>query len=75
LHPVARLSARGRTLRRRCFVADGSRCIMPAFGAYTGGLNVHSTPFQPLFGDRGFTAYVLGRERIFSAARHRCLTD
>jgi uncharacterized protein len=64
-----------RTVRRRCFVADGSRCILPAFGAYAGGLNVRSTPFRPLFGDRGFTAYVLGRERVFSAAGHRCLTD
>jgi len=74
LHPVARLSAHGRTLRRRCFVADGSRCIMPAFGAYAGGLNVCSSPFQPLFGKQGFTAYVLGRERVFSAARHLCLS-
>jgi DNA ligase-associated metallophosphoesterase len=75
LHPVARLAARGRSLRRRCFVADGSRCIMPAFGAYAGGLNIHSTPFKPLFGAAGFTAYVLGQEQIFSASRHRCLAD
>lgn len=40
LHPVARLSRGGVGLRRRCFVSDGRRTLMPAFGAYTGGLNV-----------------------------------
>jgi DNA ligase-associated metallophosphoesterase len=75
LHPVARLSARGRSLRRRCFVADGSRCIMPAFGAYTGGLNIRSTAFQPLFGDAGYCAYILGLERVFCTPPHCCLVD
>ena len=40
LHPVARISQRGRTVSRRCFAADEMRMVMPAFGAFTGGLNV-----------------------------------
>ncbi|MGH6864746.1 MAG: ligase-associated DNA damage response endonuclease PdeM, partial [Methyloceanibacter sp.] len=40
LHPVARISRRGMLIRRRCFATDGNRLVMPAFGAYTGGLNV-----------------------------------
>ncbi|MCC2113434.1 MAG: ligase-associated DNA damage response endonuclease PdeM, partial [Hyphomicrobiales bacterium] len=37
LHPAAKLNGRGRSLRRRCFATDGTRVILPAFGAYTGG--------------------------------------
>ncbi len=36
-HPVAALTVRGRGLRRRCFLTDGQRLILPAFGAYAGG--------------------------------------
>jgi len=37
-HPKARLTARGRTLSRRCFLVDADRLILPAYGTYTGGL-------------------------------------
>ena len=37
-HPKARLSLRGRMLSRPCFLLDDARLILPAFGAYTGGL-------------------------------------
>src|SRR6185312_6232208 len=40
LHPCARIAKYGRSLRRRCFAADASRIILPAFGAYAGGLDV-----------------------------------
>ncbi|MGB6795758.1 MAG: ligase-associated DNA damage response endonuclease PdeM, partial [Xanthobacteraceae bacterium] len=40
LHPLACIVQRGRALRRRCFASDGHRLVMPAFGAYAGGLNV-----------------------------------
>ena len=50
LHPCARVAgASGRTIRRRCFVSDGSCLIMPAFGAFTGGLNIRDTAFDGLF--------------------------
>src|SRR5829696_2159123 len=49
LHPVAKVAARGRSLRRRCFADDGRRAILPAFGAYAGGLNVRDAAFSPLF--------------------------
>ena len=34
LHPVARIAQRGRAVSRRCFAADETRMVMPAFGAY-----------------------------------------
>jgi uncharacterized protein len=38
-HPKFRLSLRGRSVSRRCFVASSSKLILPAFGAFTGGLD------------------------------------
>ena len=49
LHPSARISALGRSVRRRCFITDGQRVILPAFGAYAGGLNVRDPAFAGLF--------------------------
>ena len=38
-HPKLRLTVRGRRVARRCFVASGTKLILPAFGALTGGLD------------------------------------
>lgn len=51
LHPVARIGGRGRTVRRKCFVTDGSRLIMPSLGTFTGGLNVRDSAFGAVFGE------------------------
>lgn len=65
LHPAARVSRHGRTVRRKCFITDSRRLIMPAFGAYTGGLNVLDSAFGQLFGAKDFTVWVLGREDVY----------
>ena len=39
-HPKAHIQARTGSVSRPCFVADARRLMMPAFGAYTGGLDV-----------------------------------
>lgn len=50
LHPCARITGKsGRSLRRRCFISDGHTLIMPAFGAFTGGLSVTDAAFHGLF--------------------------
>lgn len=38
-HPKLRLSLRGRSVSRRCFVASRTKLILPAYGAFTGGLD------------------------------------
>jgi len=38
-HPKLRLSLRGRSVSRRCFVASATKLILPAYGAFTGGLD------------------------------------
>lgn len=70
LHPAAAVRRRGRRVRRRCFVTDGARLVMPAFGAYTGGLNVSDSAFGGLFPD-GFTAWLLGRENLYPVTNRR----
>jgi DNA ligase-associated metallophosphoesterase len=75
LHPVARVSGRGRSMSRRCFASDGRRLVMPAFGAYAGGLNVRHRAFADVFGKLAFTAHMLGERRIYSLAAERCLAD
>ena len=67
LHPCARLVGRGRSVRRRCFVTDGERIVLPAFGAYAGGLNVRDAAFAGLF-DRPPLAVALGRDRALPLA-------
>ena len=56
LHPVARIAHRGRAVSRRCFAADATRLVLPAFGAFTGGLNVRDAAFADLFGTLAFKA-------------------
>jgi uncharacterized protein len=75
LHPVARVSQRGRAVGRRCFAGDGRRLVMPAFGAYAGGLNVRDRAIFGLFGTLAFTAHLLGSQRLYSVAAERCLPD
>jgi uncharacterized protein len=75
LHPLARVGGRGRVVSRRCFAADKRRVVMPAFGAYAGGLNVRHAAFMDVFGTPAFTAHVLGQDRLYTVAADRCVAD
>lgn len=66
LHPGARIVRRGRSVRRACFATDGRRLVMPAFGAFTGTLNVRDRACARLFDWNVFRAYMLGSERVFA---------
>jgi DNA ligase-associated metallophosphoesterase len=67
LHPCMTVVRRGRGLRRRCFVSDGTRLLVPSFGAYTGGLDIWDTAITSLFPET-FLAYVLGARRVYAVA-------
>ncbi|MFC3726787.1 ligase-associated DNA damage response endonuclease PdeM [Neoaquamicrobium sediminum] len=71
LHPGAVVVQRGRAVRRRCFATDGERLVMPAFGAYTGSLNVLDKAYQGLFRWERFFAHMLGTNRVYTVAHHR----
>jgi DNA ligase-associated metallophosphoesterase len=72
LHPKARVATRGRAMERRCFASDGERAVMPAFGAYTGGLSIRDVAFAKIFGSPGFMAHVLGDNKLHAIAASRC---
>ena len=72
LHPKARVTTRGRAVERRCFACDGERAVMPAFGAYTGGLSIRDSAFSKIFQTLGFMAHVLGDNRLHAIAASRC---
>jgi DNA ligase-associated metallophosphoesterase len=73
LHPVARVRAESRLIRRRCYATCGDRMIMPAFGAYAGGLNVLDDAIASHFSD--FTAWVAGARGVYPFASARLIAD
>jgi hypothetical protein len=48
---------------------------MPAFGAYTGGLNIRHHAFLDVFGTLAFTAHMLGDGRLYAFTAKRCMPD
>lgn len=70
LHPAARIIQRGRSVRRRCFVSDGERLIMPGICAYTGSLNVLDKAYRGLFRADRLIAYMIGENRIYPIPGH-----
>lgn len=64
-HPKATMPTRAGGITRPCFVADARRVILPAFGAYAGGLDAGDPAIATLF-PRGARLFLLGRERLFS---------
>ncbi|MEO1310198.1 MAG: ligase-associated DNA damage response endonuclease PdeM [Pseudomonadota bacterium] len=74
LHPVAKVRRPGRSVRRRCFATDGRRLVMPAFGAYAGGLNLRDEAFAPLF-SRDVAALMIGNGKVHRAPAREMLPD
>ena len=74
LHPVARVTSSMGSTRRRCFVVTAQRCIIPAFGALAGGLNICDKAYRGLV-DSDATLHVLGRNRVYAVPLSRCLPD
>ena len=64
LHPAARVRVAAGSVRRHCFVGDGSRLILPAYGAYAGGLDIASRAFAGLFETPTLTVHLIGEGRV-----------
>jgi DNA ligase-associated metallophosphoesterase len=73
LHPCARISRRGHAVVRPCFATDGRRLVMPAFGAYAGGLDIRHRAFSGLFDGGDFSVHLIGGRRIYGFPASRCL--
>jgi DNA ligase-associated metallophosphoesterase len=66
-HPKASIEARAKRVSRPCFVSDAQRLMLPAFGAYAGGLDVRDPAIARLF-PRGLRVFLLGQDQLFSFA-------
>ncbi|MFM2148570.1 MAG: hypothetical protein RLZZ187_876 [Pseudomonadota bacterium] len=64
-HPKATMPTRAGGVTRPCFLTDLRRLMLPAFGAYTGGLDIADPAIAALF-PRGGRAFLLGEARLFS---------
>ena len=75
LHPAAKIAIRGACLRRPCFVGNQRRLILPAFGSFTGGLNVLDDAFAPLFGHDGFYVWLRGEDGLYPVSTRHLRSD
>ncbi len=64
-HPKAAVRVRQKRISGRCAVSDGRRLILPAFGAYTGGLSVLDPAIAGFF-PKSFEVRLLGRNGVFA---------
>lgn len=73
-HPVAKVRVEGRAIRRRCFAVDEDRMIMPAYGAFAGGLNILDEAYAGIF-RRNLTVWLLGGEGVYPFRDDMLLPD
>ena len=69
-HPKAAICRRGRTVVRPAFIFDDRRLILPAFGTYTGGLDVLDPAIAALM-RQPFSVFMTGRDRIYALTSDR----
>lgn len=67
-HPKAAVHLPPKRISAPCFVTDGRRLVLPAFGAYTGGLNVLDPAVSGLF-KADFRVHLLHRDRLYGFPR------
>ena len=62
-HPCIKFSHKGQKVRRPCFLVSERKLIMPSFGAFTGGLDIHEEALQSVIGPT-FKAYAMGHKNV-----------
>jgi uncharacterized protein len=62
-HPKAGVTLRGRRFSGPCFLYDARRLVMPAFGAYAGGLDCAAPELRALFSGAA-TVALIARGRV-----------
>lgn len=71
LHPAAHVHVDGRSVRRPCFVHDGSLLVLPAYGASAGSINILGPAFMGLFDYRSLEVTMIGRGRVYPVSTRR----
>lgn len=73
-HPKAVVRTRARRVTARCFVTDGRRLVLPAFGAFAGGLNVRDSAIEGLLRP-DYRAYLVRPTGLYAFRRDQLATD
>jgi len=71
LHPAAHVQVDGRSVRRPCFVHDGSVLVLPAYGASAGSINILGPAFLGLFDYGALEVTMIGRGRVYPVSTKR----
>lgn len=64
-HPKVSVTLKGHRMSGPCFVRTGQKLILPAFGSYTGGLNINSKEFLAIAPLADRDVYLSYRERVY----------
>ena len=75
MHPAARALVGGVGMRLRCFAADGRRLVLPAFGAFAGGLNVLDEAFAAVLARAQLAVHLVGRDGVYPVAHEWLVPD
>ncbi len=70
-HPKLRTSLHGHRLTGKVFAVNSRLLIMPAFGTFTGGLDLSDAVFTDLAGNDPFQSYLVFKGTIAATARLR----
>ena len=68
-HPVASLKINSKLITGKCLIHSENHIIMPAFGEFTGGLNINNPVFKP-FLNRNYYIYFLTKKSVYKFASH-----
>jgi len=64
-HPKVSVTVKGHRMIGPCFVRTGQKLILPAFGSYTGGLDINSKEFLSIAPLTDRDVYLSYRERVY----------
>ena len=68
-HPVASLKINSKKITEKCLIHSENYIIMPAFGEFTGGLNINNPVFKP-FLNSNYYIYFLTKKSVYKFASH-----
>ena len=64
-HPKASINIGPQTIRGKCFLITEKLIVMPAFGTFTGGLDIHSEAIEKLLNGQTYQCYLLKRSKVW----------
>lgn len=67
-HPKLRTSLRGHRMAGKCFALNSTMLVMPAFGSFTGGLDITHDAFTALAGGDPWRPYLVYESQVVPAA-------